>query len=290
MQKQLAFLGLGVMGTPLAINLARQGYPLKVWNRTANKPSIAAVEAAGGQFQATLREAVAEAEVIFTCLGDVPDGEEVLLGAEGVISYARAHSLIIDFSTIGRTAAQRWAQTLSEKCLRFLDAPVSGGDVGAWQGTLTIMVGGEEADLQAAKPYLESLGKNIVHCGPVGSGQAVKLCNQVLVALNMVGLCEAIALAQQQGIEPALMLEVCATGAAGSWALTHLGPKIVAADLEPGFMVRHLLKDLRLVQESLTKDLPGVSLAQQQFQQLSQLPQGDRQGTQALIRCYGSLE
>jgi 3-hydroxyisobutyrate dehydrogenase len=226
-------------------------------------------------------------------LGDVPDVEAVLLGQNGVIDHAQPHSLIVDFSTIGRDAAQAIAQRLAAQQRRFMDAPVSGGDIGAQQGTLTIMVGGELGDFAQVQPYLQVLGKNIIHCGPVGSGQAVKLCNQVLAGIHMVGLCEAIALAQIQGIDPALMVRVCETGAAGSWALSNLGPKIIADDLEPGFMVQHILKDLRLVQETLAQasaTFPGVALAEQQFQQVSQLLNGDRQGTQAMIRRYRSEE
>jgi 3-hydroxyisobutyrate dehydrogenase len=289
MSQQLAFLGMGVMGGPMAANLARQGFPLTVWNRSPNKPGLQQAQQAGARVCDAIQEAIAEADIIFTCLGDVPDVEAVLFDPGGVIEHAQPNSLIVDFSTIGREAAQQIAQRLADKSLRFMDAPISGGDIGAQQGTLTIMVGGELADFEAVQPYLNVLGKNIIHCGPVGSGQAVKLCNQVLAAVHMVGLCEAIALAQLQGIDPALMVSVCETGAAGSWALSHLGPKIIDDDLEPGFMVQHILKDLRLVQETLAQSstpLPGVALAEQQFQQVSQLLNGDRQGTQAMIRRY----
>ncbi len=287
MTTQLAFLGMGVMGLPMATNLAKEGFPLKIWNRTPHKPGVVVAQEAGAVVAGTIAEAVQAADIIFTCLGDVPDVESVLFDAEGVAASASPQSLIVDFSTIGRNAALGIAQQLRAMSLRFMDAPISGGDIGAQQGTLTIMVGGNETDLDAVRPYLAVMGNNIIHCGPVGSGQAVKLCNQVLAAIHMVGLCEAITLAQQQGIDPALMVQVCSTGAAGSWALSQLGPKIIADDLEPGFMVKHILKDLRLVQETLSTDsLPGTDLAQQQFQQVSQLPDGDRQGTQAMIRHY----
>lgn len=289
--QQLAFLGLGVMGGPMTANLARQGFSVTAWNRSSDRPGIEIAQRAGAKIVTTISEAVANADIILTCLGDVPDVQEVLLGENGVIDYAKPNAIIVDFSTIGRDAVQAIAQELNQKSLRFLDAPVSGGDIGAQNGTLTMMVGGATEDFQAVYPYFTKMGKNIYHCGPVGSGQAVKLCNQVLAALNMVGLCEAITLAKAQGIDPNLMIEVCSTGAAGSWALANLAPKIVADDLEPGFMIKHILKDLRLVQETVEDSEPtlaGVQLADQLFKLVRDLDDGKgaEQGTQAMIRAY----
>ncbi|MEB3161467.1 MAG: NAD(P)-dependent oxidoreductase, partial [Synechocystis sp.] len=175
MTEPLAFLGMGVMGGPMAANLARQGFPLTVWNRSPEKPGLQQAQQAGATVCDSIQGAIAEAAIIFTCLGDVPDVEAVLLGSGGVIDYAQPNSLIVDFSTIGRDAAQHIAQRLADRQLRFMDAPVSGGDIGAQQGTLTIMVGGEVRDFEQVQPYLKVLGKNIIHCGGVGSGQAVKL-------------------------------------------------------------------------------------------------------------------
>ncbi len=291
MQQQLAFLGLGVMGAPMAANLAQKGYPVRTWNRTPNPPGIEAVVNAGAISVATLREAVTAADVIFLCVADVPDVEAVILGTEGIINYAKPGSLIVDFSTIGSRAARHIGNQLKQHDFRFLDAPISGGDIGAKNATLTIMVGGEEKDFQECQPYLEAMGKTIRLCGSVGSGQAVKLCNQVLVAGYMVTLCEAIKMAEKQGIDPTLIIEICSTGAAGSWALSNLAPKIVAADFKPGFMIKHILKDLRLVQEMLQEseeNLPGVELADKLFKIVAELDngQGANQGTQAMIRSY----
>jgi 3-hydroxyisobutyrate dehydrogenase len=289
--QKLAFLGLGVMGAPMTVNLARKGFSVTAWNRTPNSIGVETVQKVGVKVAQTLAEAVENADIILTCLGDVPDVKAVILGENGVIHHAKSNALIIDVSTIGRDAAQEIAQILRSDHLRFLDAPVSGGDIGAKQGTLTTMVGGTEADFQESLPYLQAMGKNIYYCGPSGSGQAVKLCNQVLAALNMVGLCEAIALAQEQNIDPNLMIEVCSTGAAGSWALANLGPKIVADDLNPGFMIKHILKDLRLVQETFKnsdKSFAGVELADRLFKIVQDLDNGKgaEQGTQAMIRAY----
>ncbi len=285
----IAFLGLGVMGGPMTANLVRGGLQVKAWNRTPERLGVKIAASAGATIVPTLKEAVQDAEIIFCCLGDVPDVKEVLCGEQGVIKYAQPSTLVVDFSTIGPTGAIAIGEKLAEVGLGFLDAPVSGGDIGAQRGTLTIMVGGELPDFNKAKPFLQLMGTNIYHCGPLGSGQAVKLCNQVLASLHMVALCEAIKLAQIQNIDPNLMIQVCSTGAAGSWALSNLGPKITSGDLNPGFMIKHILKDLRLVQEQAqNQDLPGVAVAEDLFKLVAQLEegQGSQLGTQAMIRAY----
>lgn len=284
----IAFLGMGVMGTPMTLNLLRAGYPVNVWNRSADSPNLLRVKSEGAAIAPSIAEAVRDADYIFTCVSDVPDVEAVLLGNFGVLHVAKANALIIDFSTIGALAARDIAKKLSAHNLRFLDAPISGGDVGAENGTLTIMVGGDRPDFDQAQPYFQTMGKNIYHCGEIGSGQAVKMCNQVLCAIHMVALCEAIKLAQYQGVNPDLMIEVCQTGAAGSWAIANLGRKITMADFRPGFMIKHILKDLRLVQETIENfpALPGFELATQQFKNTAQLADALEQGTQAMFRSY----
>ncbi|MCP2732562.1 NAD(P)-dependent oxidoreductase [Limnofasciculus baicalensis] len=290
MNKQIAFLGLGLMGAPMTANLARSGYPVKGWNRTPNHPGVRVAEFAGATIVSSIREAVETADIVFSCVGDVPDVEEVILGAGGVAESARPGTLVIDTSTISPDAARNIGEELKKRNLRFLDAPLSGGDIGAKKGTLTIMVGGDIADFEESKPLLEVIGKTIRLCGAVGSGQAVKLCNQVLASLHMVALCEAIALAKGQEIDPNLIIEVCGTGAAGSWALSNLGSKIVASDLQPGFAIKHILKDLRLVQDTLKsgEELPGVELAGNLFKMVKDLDggMGGELGTQAMIRAY----
>lgn len=291
MNQQIAFLGLGVMGGYMAANLARGGYSVKAWNRTPNRPTVEVAASEGATIVSSIREAVEAADIIFSCVGDVPDVEEVILGTEGVAEFAKSGALVIDTSTIGPNAARKIGNELKKHNLRFLDAPISGGDIGAKNGTLTIMVGGEVTDFEESKPVLEVVGKTISLCGSIGSGQAVKLCNQVLAALHMVGLCEAMQLAQQQGIDPNLIVEVCSTGAAGSWALSNLGPKIIESDFRPGFMIKHILKDLRLVQESLQatgQELPGVEMSDRLFKMVQELDNGmgGEQGTQAMIRAY----
>ena len=291
MNHQLAFLGLGVMGAPMTKNLFDAGCSIKAWNRTKNSPNVESLrENSSVLIVDTIKEVVKDAQIIFTCLSDVPDVEEVLLSNQGVIQFAQTDSIIVDFSTIGSKAVKTIASKLAENNIHFLDAPVSGGDIGAKQGTLTIMVGGREADFVLCKPYLEIVGKNITHCGAIGSGQAVKLCNQVLASLHMVALCEAMQLAEAQGIDRNLIVEVCSTGAAGSWALSNLGSKVIQGDYQPGFMIKHILKDLRLVEETLNEHdlLPGVKLAQKMFQIAAELDNGKgySEGTQAMIKSY----
>ncbi|MEM8832716.1 MAG: NAD(P)-dependent oxidoreductase, partial [Cyanobacteria bacterium P01_G01_bin.19] len=264
MTKQIAFLGLGLMGGAMAANLARHGYQVKAWNRTSDRPGVNLARENGVTIVDSIATAVKDAVVVFSCVGDVPDVKQVLLGTSGAINYASANTLIVDMSTIGSDAAKEIGQQLQAKQLRFMDAPVSGGDVGAKNGTLTIMVGGSPADFDECQPMLAAMGKNITLCGEIGSGQGVKMCNQILCSLYMVGLCEAVELAKHQGINPNLIVEVCGTGAAGSWALSNLGQKIIVGDYNPGFAIKHIVKDLRLVQETnqtSNNSLPGTKLA-----------------------------
>ena len=295
MTQKIAFLGLGVMGGAMAANLVKRGYSVLGWNRTKDRPTIAAFTSVGGTLAESLEDAVREADVVFSCLGDVPDVTEVLIGDHGAMHFARANTLFIDTSTIGNDAAKKIGNALMHDGLRFLDAPVSGGDVGARNGTLTFMVGGNPEDLQECLYLFEAMGSNIKHCGAIGSGQAVKLCNQTLVSVYMLALCETMQFAEKMGIDPRLIVDVCGSGAAGSWALTNLGMKVATGDYQPGFAIKHMIKDLRLVQEISDRqdldfpvDLPAIALAMQNFQKVSQLDdgQGAEQGTQAMIRAY----
>lgn len=291
MNPKIAFLGLGIMGGSMAANLARHGFEVTAWNRKRDRPGIETARDAGAAIASSIREAVTNADAIFVCVSDVPDVEAVLLGDAGVVHYARPNALVIDTSTIGPLAAKRIAQALQAYNLRFLDAPISGGDIGAKNGTLTIMVGGKPADFEECQPLLAAMGKTIRWCGPVGSGQGVKLCNQVLVSAYMIGICETMLLAEQIGIDPNLVVEVCGSGAAASWALSNLGMKVAKSDFQPGFTIANMLKDLKFVTEAASNgssQLMGVELAQQLFQAVQALDggAGGTQGTQAMIRAY----
>jgi 3-hydroxyisobutyrate dehydrogenase len=259
---QIAYLGMGIMGSAMASNLAKSGHNVKVWNRSPGREGLAKAEAAGCTKCDTIAKSVKDCEIVFTCVSDVKDVEQVLFGPGGVSESAAPGTLVIDMATIGPAAAEKISQVLVDKGLRFLDAPVTGGDIGAANGTLTIMVGGNEADFQRVLPVLHAIGKTIRHCGPTGSGQALKLCNQILCAVNLVAVSEALSLAQRFGLDEGMLPEVLGTGAGGSWSLQNLGPRIIREDFTPGFRIKDMLKDLRLVQEnSQTSDASGGDTA-----------------------------
>lgn len=288
----IAFLGMGIMGAAMAANLASSGLAsVKVWNRTPSRPGLKVAEAAGAQVSDSLERCLSGAAFIFTCLGDEKD---VLTMAEQIASLAE-NCVVVDFSTIGPAAARQinGLPQLAGRDIAFLDAPVTGGDIGARNGTLTIMVGGERSAFDRVEPYLQTMGKKIVYCGPSGSGQALKLANQTLCALNLIGVCESMYMAEKLGLDPNMVVDVLEGGAGGSWALTNLGRRIGKGDLEPGFAIKHMLKDLRLVFENLPAgELPGTGLSMVLFERaLAALAaNGDgafeELGTHAMIRAY----
>jgi len=288
----LAFLGMGIMGASMACNLLKAGFNVHVWNRTESREGLARAQDAGARRAFSVSEAVHGAEFVILCLTDVPDLEEVILGESGVLSSAKPGAILIDMGTSGPECAKKLSSILESKGMHFVDAPVSGGDVGARDGTLTIMVGAEKAIYERCLPLFQGMGKKIQHCGPVGAGQAVKLCNQILCAVNMLAVCESLDLAEHLGIDRNLMIEVCGSGAAGSWALTNLGPRITAGNLEPGFMIKDMRKDLRLVREALhaaSSELEATLLADRKFVEAVQKlgEGGERKGTQAMSVAYG---
>lgn len=275
------------MGGSMAANIARSGRKVLGWNRTEGRPGVARAVEAGVQLAISPRDVASQSEIIFLCLSDVPDLQEMLFGENGIASALRTGTIVVDTSTTGPECAREVHAKLQELGVQFLDAPVSGGDVGARNGTLTVMVGGEESAFATARPVLEAIGKNIRLCGGPGAGQAVKLCNQVLCAVNMVAVCEAFKLAKEMEIDPNLIVEVCGTGAAGSWALSNLGPRILRDELGPGFMIDHMLKDLRLVGDNFEGELPGTALAERKFEKVrDERDGGGRLGTHAMMLTY----
>ena len=293
--ERVGFIGLGIMGRPMVANLIGSGIVPTVWNR-----SQAGVDACTelGAVAAESPRAVAEAsDVLVTIVTDSSDVEEVLVdGPDGdaeraAIGGLASGSVVVDMSTISPAVTRLIAEQLSARGVQMLDAPVSGGDTGAKAGTLSIMVGGEAEVLERCRPILEAMGRTITHCGPNGAGQTVKLCNQVAIAGALLGVCEALALTQKSGVDAERMLAAISAGAAGSWQLSNLGPRIAGRDFAPGFMIRLMQKDLRLALEAadeVLQPLPNTSLVHQLYYQLqAQGAGGD--GTQALARVVEAL-
>ncbi len=286
---RVGFIGLGIMGGPMAANLLKAGFPVTAWNRTASRAEPLAE--LGATIAASPAEVARASEIIVSCVTNSPDVEAIALGPDGVIEGAANGSIYIDCSTISPAVARKVAEALAERGVSMLDAPISGGDVGAKAGTLAIMVGGEADIFERARPVFEAMGKTIVLVGPSGSGQVVKLCNQVAGGLNLLAMSEAITLARRSGVDPAKMLEVVSSGAAGSWMLSNLGPRAVRGDFAPGFMVDLQQKDLGLVMDSAAESntsLPGTALVQQLFRTLQSRDRG-RDGTQALVDALREL-
>ncbi len=286
---EIGYIGMGIMGRPMAGNLLKAGHELYIYNRTAEKCKPLADK--GAVVCSSPAEVAEKVEVVFINVTDTPDVEEVIFGENGIAEKARSGLVVIDNSTISPVATRRFANVLAKKGTYFLDAPVSGGDIGAQKGTLAIMVGGDRGVYEKSLPLFEILGSKVVYLGKSGSGQTCKLCNQLFCALHMLACCEGIALAYRAGLDVSAMIEVVSAGAGGSWALKNLGPKIAAGDMEPGFMIKLLNKDLRLVME-LAHDaklpLTGATLAQQLFHEAEAEGLGAK-GTQALERIIEKL-
>jgi len=241
----IAFIGLGIMGGPMSVNLARAGHDVVGYNRTPEKAR--ALVDAGGRSAESIADAVADADVVAVMVPDSPDVQQVLAGEDGVFAHARPGALVIDFSTIRPDVTTRLARQASERGFRLLDAPVSGGEAGAVDATLSIMVGGAETDFAAARPVLDAVGKTVVHVGPSGSGQTVKAANQLIVAGNIQLLAEAVVFLEAHGVETGSALEVLGGGLAGSKVLEQKGPKMLSRDFDPGFRVELHHKDLGIV-------------------------------------------
>lgn len=283
-------VGLGIMGRPMALNVIRAGFPVVAWNRSDNA-RFSEVLDAGAERAGSPREVAARADVIITNVTDSPDVEQVILGDEGVIQGARSGAVVVDNSTISPDVTKAIGARLLENGVALIDAPVSGGERGAIEGTLSIMCGGEAEALARVMPVLEAMGKKIVHCGPLGAGQTVKLCNQVVVGLHNLAMSEALVLAAKAGVSVDRMLEAISAGAAGSWALSNLAPRVLRRDFTPGFKLSLQQKDLRLALEAARNSrapLPGTALVHQLYTALEAEGLGD-EGNQALVKALELL-
>ena len=285
----IAFIGTGVMGRSMAAHLQRAGHPLHVYNRTRAKAQ--ALIDAGATWHDSAGSAAAAADVVITILGFPTDVEQTYFGPGGVIERARPGALLIDMTTSSPVLARRIAAAAKGKGLAALDAPVSGGDLGAKEARLVIMVGGEEADFARAKPVFDLMGKNIARLGPAGAGQHCKVANQIAVAVAMVSWVEALAYAAKAGLDPTQVHASISGGAAGGWAMTNLAPRALSGNFAPGFYVKHIRKDIRIALESaaeLKLDLPGLAVAQQLYDRVA-AKGWEELGTQALYKLYVSL-
>ena len=284
----VGFIGLGIMGHPMAGHILKAGYPLIVYNRTRSKTQELASQ--GAQVQDSAAEVAAQSEVIITMVFDSPDVEEVVAGPEGVVKGIKPHSVVIDMSTISPEVERKLGGKLRRLECDLVDAPVSGGDIGARDGTLAIMAGGDKEVFERVRPILEVMG-SVTYCGELGCGQLTKMCNQILVSANLLGVSEALAFAQTHGLDPEVVIEAIKEGAAGSWQLANLGPKILQRDFAPGFMVDLMLKDLRLILDSAASregSLPATALVRKFLKSAQANGEGAR-GTQVLAKVLERL-
>ena len=285
----VTFIGTGIMGSRMAVNLIANGHPLHVHNRTREKAEVLLKK--GAVWHDTPESAAAAGDTVITMLGLPSDVEQVyfgLTGAGGVLAASKPGSLLIDMTTSSPRLAERISRAAEERGIETLDAPVSGGDVGARDASLVIMVGGRQQAFDRAVPLFEQLGKSITLLGPAGDGQRCKLVNQIAVAVGMVSWCEALAVAKAAGLDPSMVQGVIGGGAAGSWGLTNLAPRALSEKFKPGFLVRHLVKDIRLAQAEADchgVHLAGLEVARRLYDLLEEAGYGEA-GTQVLFQHY----
>ncbi|MGH2843140.1 MAG: NAD(P)-dependent oxidoreductase, partial [Solirubrobacteraceae bacterium] len=286
---KLGWIGTGVMGSSMCAHLLAAGHAVSVYSRTPERAQALLTQ--GAAWAGSPAAAAADAEVVFTMVGLPVDVREVILGEHGALAALSIGSVIIDMTTSEPSLAVEIHRLARERGIDSIDAPVSGGDVGARNATLSIMVGGDEGPVERVRPLLELLGKTIVHQGPAGAGQHTKMVNQTLIATGMIGVCEALLYAHRAGLDPETVLQSVSGGAAGSWSLTNYAPRILRGDFAPGFMVEHFLKDMEITlaeARRMNLALPGLALAHELYLAV-RAQGGGRDGTQSLIRALAIL-
>jgi 3-hydroxyisobutyrate dehydrogenase len=286
---KIGFIGLGIMGFPMANNLMKANFEVVAHNRS--RKAVDELVMLGAQAAISPREVAERSDVIITMLPDTPDVREVLFGEGGVVEGVRPGMIVVDMSTISPKASVEMARLFKEKGVAMLDAPVSGGQKGAADGTLSIMVGGDVGAFERCMPVFKALGKTITLVGPSGAGETVKLCNQIICAINIVSMCEGMRLCRKAGVDVGKMVKVVSGGLGASNIITNLAPKILKGDMAPGFKLRLQQKDIRLALElayELKLPLPASGLVHQIFCIAEAKGLGDK-GTQALIKAYESL-
>lgn len=282
----IGFIGTGVMGKSMAANLHDAGYPVAVHTRTKEKAEELIKQ--GTTWKNNVAELSQSADVIITMVGYPQDVENIYFGESGILANAKPGTYLVDMTTSKPALAKRIYDEAKKKGLHALDAPVSGGDVGAKNGKLAVMVGGEKTDFDFLHPIFDILGENIMLQGEAGAGQHTKLANQITIASNMIGVSEAIVYAKKAGLDPVRVLDSITTGAAGSWSLSNLAPRMIQGDYAPGFYVKHFIKDMTIALEA-AQDMglttPGLELSLKLYKELAEKGENDS-GTQALIKLF----
>ncbi|WP_431804058.1 NAD(P)-dependent oxidoreductase [Halobacillus andaensis] len=286
METTIGFVGTGVMGKSMVNRLLEAGYPVHIYTRTPSKAEELLQN--GAVWQNSVSELAASVDVIITMVGFPSDVESIYFGAEGIIENAREGSILIDMTTSSPALAQK----ISDRAKRYnqsaIDAPVSGGDIGARNGTLTIMIGGDTEVVDRMTPVFKVMGQNYIRQGSQGAGQFTKMCNQIAIASTMIGVTEALVYAEKAGLDPDSVLESISGGAAGSWSLSNLTPRVIKRDFSPGFFIKHFIKDMSIAVESAEEmgiDLPGLKLAKKMYEDLAGNGE-ENAGTQALYKYY----
>ncbi|AFQ43655.1 NAD(P)-dependent oxidoreductase [Desulfosporosinus meridiei] len=282
----IGFIGTGVMGKSMAGHLLKAGYRVAVYNRT--KASAEDLVKAGAEWQDSIAELASSCNVVITMVGYPKDVEEVYLGANGILKNAKKGSHFVDMTTSSPDLAKKIYNEASVLGMYALDAPVSGGDVGAKEARLAIMVGGDEEVFNRILPVFNCLGKNVILQGSAGAGQYTKMCNQIVIASTMIGVCESMAYAQKAGLKPEVVLKSIETGAAASFSLSNLAPRMLANNFAPGFYVKHFIKDMTIALESAKQMgllTPGLELAKTLYEKLAEGGE-ENSGTQALFKLY----
>ena len=283
---KVGFIGLGVMGKSMAGHILKAGYTLHVYTRTKNSSDDLITQ--GGIWEDSIKELSRQCDVIITMVGFPSDVEEVYLSENGILANAEKGSLLVDMTTSSPDLALKIYEKAKSSGIEALDAPVSGGDIGARNATLTIMVGGDSKSFDRALPLFESMGNNVVLQGGPGAGQHTKMANQMAMAAGLISVCESLSYAKKAGLDPEKVLKSIGTGSAGSWSLNNLGPRIIAGNMDPGFYVKHFIKDMKIAADSsrnLELETPGLDLALSLYKKLAEMGH-ENKGTQALWKLF----
>ena len=288
-QTRLGWIGTGVMGTSMCGHLISRGFKVTVYNRTRSK--AAALLDKGARWADSPRAVAEASDVIFSIVGFPTDVRSVTLGPDGALAGSKSGNILVDMTTSEPSLAVEIAERAKEKGVHSVDAPVSGGDIGAREARLSIMIGGDRAVVESLQPCWEAMGKTIVYQGGPGAGQHTKMANQILIATNMIGVCEALLYGFKAGLDLPTVLQSVGPGAAGSWSLSNLGPRIIANNFDPGFFVEHFIKDMGIAlaeSKRMGLSMPGLALAHQLYIALQAQGHG-RDGTHALELALASM-